>query len=333
MSPKVSIIMPVLNGERFIGEAIQSIVDQTYKNCQLVVVDDGCTDGTRKRVESFMDRLEIRYVRHETPRGIAPSMNDGVRNATGDLISFLDHDDGWMPNFLETQAAYLEAHPDVGMVHSDFQTTDVNGNVIEASVAACRGGHRPSGNVFPQLFMDSFIVGNSVLIRRECFTKLGMFDESLRWGDYHMWMRIARNYRVDYVDQVLTKYRQHPTQSTRSSSAGKRIEEAPVGLQAIQKILELYPEIRQELGQTTINHRIASFYFDMAYECYTKDDFTPAHLYLKRALRLWPSNGLYLMLYAATLLKPAQAKAMSRGWRRLRGLPDHHISGVRGITG
>jgi glycosyltransferase involved in cell wall biosynthesis len=124
MKSKVSVVMAVLNGERFIDEAIQSIVDQTYKNCEIVVVDDGSTDGTRDRVWSFGDRIEIRYVRHDAPMGIAASMNDGVRHATGDLIAFLDHDDSWFPDFLETQTNYLCAHPDVGMVHSDFQTID-----------------------------------------------------------------------------------------------------------------------------------------------------------------------------------------------------------------
>jgi glycosyltransferase involved in cell wall biosynthesis len=332
MKPKVSAIMAVLNGERFIDEAIQSIVDQTYKNCELVVVDDGSTDGTYGRLQAFRDKIEIRYVRHDQPQGIAPSMNDGVRHATGDLIAFLDHDDSWLPEFLETQVDYLERHPDVGMVHSDFQTIDTAGSVIEESVAASRGRRRPSGHVFPQLFMDSFIVGNSVLIRRECFTKLGWFDESLRWGDYHMWMRIARHYKVDYVDRVLTRYRQHPTQSTRTP-VGQRPDETPVGLMAIEKILALYPEARTELGDRTIRRRTASFYFDLAYGWYIKGEPARARGYARRALRLWPTNARYLTLFAASLLGPSQSAALRQLWRRLRGRRAKAAGEVRGITG
>jgi glycosyltransferase involved in cell wall biosynthesis len=327
VKPKVSVIMPVLNGRRFIGEAIQSIADQTYSNCELVVVDDGSTDGTQECVQSFMDRLEIRYVRHESPQGIAPSMNDGLRHATGDFISFLDHDDAWFPDFVRTQVTYLQEHPETGMVHSDFQTIDVEGNVIEASVAAARGRQRPSGYVFPALFMDSFIVGNSVMIRRECFTRLGIFDESLRWGDYHMWLRIARHYRVDYMPKVLTKYRQHPSQSTRST-AGERPDAPPVAMQALQSILQLYPEIRSELGERMIRHRFASFYFDLAYGWYTKGELANARLCLRRALQLWPGNRRYLMLYVATLFGPH----VRQGWRRLRGRGAAQ-AGVRGLTG
>src|ERR1035437_46765 len=103
MKPKVSVIMPVLNGERFIAEAVESVLAQTYSRYELIVIDDGSTDGTPERVASYRGKLELQYVRHAERQGIAASMNDGVRHATGDLIAFLDHDDAWFPEFLETQ--------------------------------------------------------------------------------------------------------------------------------------------------------------------------------------------------------------------------------------
>jgi glycosyltransferase involved in cell wall biosynthesis len=322
MNPKVSIVMPVLNGQRFIGEAIQSILAQTYHNYELIMIDDGSTDGTPGIVHSFASQLELQYVRHESPRGIAPSMNDGVRHATGDLIAFLDHDDGWLPDFLLTQVTYLQTHPEVGMVHSDFQTTDVTGSIVEESVAECRGRARPSGNVFHDLFLDSFIVGNSVLIRKECFDRLGIFDETLKWGDYHMWMRIARHYRVDYVPKVLTKYRQHFTQSTRSTFTSEADSDS-VALQAIKKLLEQYPEIRQELGEKTIRRRMAMLYYDMAYAWFAKEEMRNARICAMRAIRLWPTHLKYLRMYLVCLLPPSQAKALRQTWRKLRTVVLH----------
>lgn len=319
MKPRVSIVMPVLNGERYIGEAIRSIVSQTYHDYELIVVDDGSSDGTREQVESFMDKIDLKYVHHPVRQGIAPSMNDGVRHSSGEFIAFLDHDDAWFPCFLETQVNYLDEHRDVAMVHSDFQTTDTDGNVLEESVARCRRRKRPSGYVFPQLFMDSFIVGNSVLIRKECFTKLGLFDESLRWGDYHMWMRIARHYRVDYVDKVLTTYRQHPTQSTRSSSTARPYEDS-VPLQAITKIAQLYPEIRRELGEKAIHRRMASLYFELGYSWWSRQEVANARICLSKAIQLWPTNSRYYVLYAASLVRPSHAMAARSGWRRLRAV-------------
>jgi glycosyltransferase involved in cell wall biosynthesis len=332
MNAKVSVIMPVLNGERFIDEAIQSIVDQTYKNVEVVIVDDGSTDRTYRRIQKFQTQVKICYVRHSVPHGIAPSMNDGVRHATGDLIAFLDHDDAWLPEFLETQTRYLEEHADVAMVHCDFQTMDVEGKIIEQSVATCRGRQRPSGYVFPQLFTDSFIVGNSVLIRRECFMRLGLFDESLRWGDYLMWLRIARHYKIDYVSRVLTKYRQHPTQSTRNMVADPPTD-PPAAMKAIERVLELYPEIRKELGERAIRRRLSSFYFDRAYLWYCSNETAAARLCMQRALRLWPTNPRYLMLYSASLLGSVPGRSIRQVWRRVTGREPNPVGQVRGLTG
>jgi glycosyltransferase involved in cell wall biosynthesis len=321
MRPKVSVIMPVLNGQKYIGEAIESILAQTYPFYELVLVDDGSTDSTIEKVRQYESKMEIRYVSHSTPRGIPRSMNDGIRASSGDFIAFLDHDDAWMPEFLETQVSYLDSHPDVGMVHSDFQTIDPNGNILEASIARYRNKIRPSGSVFGPLFQDSFIVGNSVLIRRGCFEELGLFDESLRWGDYLMWMRISRHYRVDYVDDVLTKYRQHPSQSTRTIT-NERADDDSVGLQTIKKILELYPETRTELGEKVVSRRFATLYFDKAYTWWSRGMYGHARICMQRALRHWPTNPHYWAVYAGTFLGAslvAKLLQIRRSLRRLLG--------------
>src|SRR5579872_7162043 len=100
MKPEVSIIMPVLNGERYIRQSIESIAAQTYRDYELVVIDDGSTDRTREIVESFRGRMTIRYIHHAQNQGIARSMNDGVRASQGEYITFLDHDDIWFPRML-----------------------------------------------------------------------------------------------------------------------------------------------------------------------------------------------------------------------------------------
>jgi glycosyltransferase involved in cell wall biosynthesis len=316
MKPKVSIIMPVLNGERYLREAVDSILAQTYDSYELVAVDDGSTDHTCELLHQYGDRLELRYVHHPVRQGIAVSVNDGLRHATGPYVSFLDHDDAWFPQFLETQVDYLERHPDVGMVHSDFQTIDSKGQVIEESVARCRDRIRPSGDVFRQLLLDSFIAANSAVIRKECFDRLGGFDESLVWGDYHMWLRIARHYKIDYVPQVLTKYRQHPVQNTRDYDE-RASDREPVAVTAIMRILAAYPEAREQLGERTLQHRIAQLYFGMAYHWLWKGIHRPARLYLQKAIRLWPTNRRYYLAYGLSLLPHSCATAIQGGWHRI----------------
>jgi glycosyltransferase involved in cell wall biosynthesis len=317
MNHKVSVIMPVLNGQKYIGQAVESIASQTFKDFELIVVNDGSTDGTLDQLKRFAGRIDLRCIHHETPQGIARSVNDGIRHAQGQFIAFLDHDDLWFPDFLQTQMAHLDQHPDVGMVHSDFQTIDGAGNILEASVATDRDRKRVSGRVFPDLFMDSFIVGNSVLIRKECFDRLGTFDETLRIGDYHMWLRIARHYKVDYTPKVLTAYRQHQTQDSRTFSA----EDIPPGLMAIQSILELYPEVRQELGPRTIRHRTAALYWDVAHALFLKGVGRNTRIFLAKAIRLEPVNLRYYGLYAASLLSPTQALVVRKIWHAVQRIP------------
>jgi glycosyltransferase involved in cell wall biosynthesis len=309
MKPKVSIVMPVLNGEKYIGEAIGSILAQTFSDFELVVIDDGSTDRTPELIEEFRAKMRVTCVRHDRCQGITRSVNDALRHAAGEYISFLDHDDLWFPEFLETQVRYMEQHPEVGMVHSDFQTVDAHGNVLESSVAACRNRGRPSGRVFAELFQNNFIVANSVLIRKKCFDRLGTFDEALRWGDYHMWLRIAREYRIDYMDKVLTKYRQHSNQGSREAST-RDPNQDPVPLQAIKRLVAQYPEIRQELGDTTVRRRMGSFYFDHAYAWYLEGARKDARIVLRKALRSWPTNRRYISLYLACLLPPSLVSAL-----------------------
>jgi glycosyltransferase involved in cell wall biosynthesis len=328
MTRTISIIMPVLNGERFIGEALESICRQTYKDFELLVIDDGSTDRTREIVLGFGARLDLKFVRHETNQGITPSINDGLRRTSGKFIAFLDHDDFWLPDFLETQLTYLTEHPDVGMVHSDFKTVDGDGKVLEHSVAQCRNRTRPSGFVFRHLFMQSMICGNTVMIRKECFERLGLWDERLRWADYHMWLRVSRHYKIDYVPKVLTAYRQHATQCTNGNTS-RPADETPVAARTIERLLEDYPEIREELGATTVAHRTASFYFDLAYAWFVQDELVNTRLCLRRAIRLWPTNLRYLGLYSATLLGRSQLRVARDAWRRLRGGAEL-ADGVRG---
>ena len=323
-TPRVSITMPVLNGEKYISEAIESILSQTYQDFELIVVDDGSTDRTPELIQGFSQRARVKYVRHPERQGIARSVNDGVSHASGELIAFLDHDDAWLPDFLETQVNYLDQHPEAGMVHSDFQTTDADGNILEPSIAALRGPEaRPSGHVFPQLFMESFIVGNSVLIRKECFHKAGGFDESILFGDYLLWMRIARHYRIDYVGKVLTQYRQHAVQSTQAPPVGDP-DQASVAVQAIKKILDLYPEARTELGERTIGQRFGRLYFEVACRWFAVGAFPEARVCLARSIRHWPTNLRYYMVYGATFVPKPVLTSARKTFRRVREAGVHH---------
>jgi len=322
-NPKVSVVMPVLNGEKYIVEAIDSVLNQIHGNVELIVINDGSTDRTESILASYGNR--IRCIRHERNMGIVRSMNDGVEAASGEFIAFLDSDDVWLPEFLQLQLEHLQKNTDVGMVHSDFMTIDENGTVLEHSVAKCRNrGVRPSGDIYPALFMDSMICGDAVLIRRECFEKLGSFDENLRFGDYDMWLRIAKSYRIDYQDAVLTKYRQHSTQSHRNTERTVAVNVPPspdsCAVATLQKQLHLFPNVVREIGKGKIKRRLAQLNYEAALFWYERGIFQHARTCIVRSLRFRPSQlHRYLPVLMLTMLKPRNAWAIHSAvssWRK-----------------
>src|SRR5262249_11717603 len=294
MKPKVSIITPVLNEEKYIAETIESVLAQTYPHYELIIVNDGSTDGTYSETKPYLDR--IKYVAHPTRKGVCAALNTGLAQVSGELVAFLDGNDLWLPDKLTLQVDYLEKNPDVGLVHSDYQTFNDRG-VIEESAVTCRNLSMPSGHVFKELFLRSFICANTVVIRKECCDRLGGFDETLYTGDIHMWLRIARYYKIGYVGKVLSKYRQHSTQFSRDFDRS-----AECAIAVVKKISSDYPEIVNELGKNVIAKRIADIYFDTAYAHFTEGNFPSLRKAIVKAIRIWPWSYRYYLLYAVSFL-------------------------------
>src|SRR2546427_4231674 len=122
--PVVSVVIPVYNGERYLADAIQSVLDQTYQNLEVIVVDDGSTDGSAAVAKRFGDA--IRYVR-QANGGVCQARNTGISVARGTYLAFLDQDDLWLPDKLAVQVAYLESHPEVGAVYCQCQVLENGG--------------------------------------------------------------------------------------------------------------------------------------------------------------------------------------------------------------
>jgi glycosyltransferase involved in cell wall biosynthesis len=307
--PKVSIIMPVYNGEKYVAEAVESTFAQTYQNYELILVNDGSTDTTPLKLEPYLDR--VRYICHPDRRGVCAAVNTGLKNASGELVAFFDSDDIWLPEKLEIQVDYLQSNDHVGLVHSDYQTFNDQG-IIEDSAAKCRKMNIPTGDIFKELFMRSFICANTVVARKECFDVVGGFDENLVTGDYDLWLRIAKHFPVGYIRRVLCKYRQHDFQVSRDPRL--------MGLCAIaivNKMLKLYPDIIHELGEEKIKRRLAGIYCDMAFSYFNQGDFVKLRQYLFEAIKLWPGNYRYYRYYAISFLNPTHAWTVRKMVQRL----------------
>ena len=196
---KVSVIIPVYNGEKYISEAIDSVLNQTYKDFEIIVIDDGSRDNTPKILKEYGDKIRWKSQEH---KGQASALNEGINMAKGKYIAYLDADDVFLPERLEIEVKYLDAHPDVGLVYSDFYKIDKNGKIRRIIKS------RPQDNFV--LLQINYITRIAVMHRRECLNEVGLFDESITGDDdWDMWIRISEKFKMGYIDKPLAKYRIH----------------------------------------------------------------------------------------------------------------------------
>jgi glycosyltransferase involved in cell wall biosynthesis len=206
-SPAVSVVIAAYNGARWIAETLDSVLAQTFRNFEVVVVDDGSSDETPSVVAGYGSR--VRCLRRENG-GQPSARNFGIRAARGLYIAFVDADDLWLPEKLQLQMELLSKHPDLAWVYSDAIVFDgENGKELyKISDVA----HLYEGDILRPLLILDFIPSPTPVIRRDVFATVGYFDESpdLRIGeDWNMWLRIAAKYQVRFVNRPLAKYRAH----------------------------------------------------------------------------------------------------------------------------
>lgn len=219
--PKVSVIIPVYNCAEFINDAVESVLVQTYKDYEIIIVDDGSTDNLRERLELFADK--IRYI-HQENKGHSCARNTGIKQARGEFIAFLDADDIWLPDKLKLQIAVFRANPKIGLVHADI--CRFSGEDKEGCTAPARKNfpdefiQRHSGNIFDTFFCrEIFISCLTVIVKKECFDRVGFFDENLaRLGfeDSDMWLRILWRYEALYIHKPLALYRIRPNSMSKN---------------------------------------------------------------------------------------------------------------------
>jgi glycosyltransferase involved in cell wall biosynthesis len=201
----VSVIIPTYNHARFVGEAIGSALEQTSKPTEVIVVDDGSTDGTAAIVDRYRD--QIRVVCQEN-RGVSAARNAGVALATGDLFAFLDADDLWLPTKLERQLARFDADPELGLVHCGVETIDTQGRPADRAIDGMEGWVAEAMLQFRRPVILGG--GSGVLIPRPVFEAAGGFDVQLSTSaDWDLYYRIACRRRVGFVPEVLLRYRLH----------------------------------------------------------------------------------------------------------------------------
>lgn len=201
----VSVIIPTYNRAHVISRAIRSVLNQTFQNWELIIVDDGSNDNTEEVVRSFSDP-RILYIHHQSNRGASAARNTGIQLARGRYIAFLDSDDEWLPEKLEKQLRVLESSDkDVGAVYTGAIFIDEESGRQRIKRPQAKGRI-----LMEELAYNPIGSASRVMIKRECFAKCGSFDEDFPpLEDWDMWIRLAERYTIDYVDEALVKYFEH----------------------------------------------------------------------------------------------------------------------------
>jgi glycosyltransferase involved in cell wall biosynthesis len=209
--------MPAYNHELYIEEALQSVINQTYKNIEFIILNDGSTDSTAEIIEKFINNNQGKNVQfvNKQNEGVCKTMNMGLAMATGDYVAFLASDDKWIENKLEVQLAFMENNKNIGLVCSDAYFTKLNldTNLKWSNYKVGMDRYFKKGiqkcNMHEVLLSRPLLCAVTVMLRREIFNEVDYFDEQLPGEDTDMWLRVARKYPIGYIDQPLAYYRMH----------------------------------------------------------------------------------------------------------------------------
>jgi len=205
--PRVSVIIPTFNRCGKVVRAIQSAVEQTFIDREIIVVDDGSTDATQNTVDQFPD--PIKFIAHSSNLGVSAARNSGIRHSNSPYIAFLDSDDYWLPEKLKVQIEFLETHTNVQVCQSE-ELWIRNGRRVNPM----KKHIKPSGNIFEPSLKLCLVSPSAVMIRRSLLDEVGLFDESLpACEDYDLWLRISCHYPISLIQQPLVvKEGGHPDQ-------------------------------------------------------------------------------------------------------------------------
>ena len=312
-NPLVSVVIPCYNRETFVADAIESALAQTHQNLEILVVNDGSSDGTETVIKRYLNDPRVRYFKHETNRGIPAARNTGIRQAQGEYVAFLDSDDTWLPYKVEAQLQVFvrDLESEVGLVFTDayfkdnMGNTETRGKSVPHNIASL-----PPESILKHLFLRNFIVAQTVMVRRLCFEKVGLLDEKLTGGsdDYDFWLRLAPHFRFSYVSMPLAVARLH---GGNYSSAKGNISDT---FMIVKKATGRNPEL-----VALKNKKLAWLYYLEGKDNFEHERYHEARQQLWKAIGHNPFSIKPVVTWVLTYCPPLGKIGLGK-WRQLRGL-------------
>ncbi|NMG01812.1 glycosyltransferase family 2 protein [Azoarcus taiwanensis] len=313
-SPLVSVILPAYNVREHIADAINSVVLQALPSMEIIVVDDGSSDGTAEFVkQSFPD---VRLFRKPNG-GAASARNHGMREARGTFIAFLDADDVWLPGKLLAQLDYMRDHDQVRLVCGGFSFwhPDESGAFPEPATLHEAVSHavvdaEQSGWNYHKLLLSNFVWTSTVVIHRSLIDEVGFFDESLRLGqDYDYWLRAARVTEIHVLKGAFALYRKHDGSATMRGTATENFA-ARVIETALTRWGRTSPN-GESVSPEALNERLYSIHHSAGYGCYHNGRMQRAVSEFGACVKLRPLSAkswLYLALSSVGMLRSRLSK-------------------------
>lgn len=271
---KVTVIIPAYNAMTYLPETIQSVLQQTFTDFEVLIVDDGSSDKIIEWANNLIDK-RIKLI-SQLNQGVSSARNTAINLAKGEYLAFLDADDLWQPTKLEKQVQFLDSNPNVGLVATWATLTDERGEPLSEITIDFK-----QGNIRKQLIEINLIPCGSIpMVRRSCFTTAGLFDPNLRFGeDWEMWTKLAANYDFGLIKESLVFYRQH----SKNSSNNYR-ELLPDFDRLIEKMFDSVPKELQSLKAKTYGRM--NLY--IAWKSLENRDYQEAINFCNRAIKYYP---------------------------------------------
>ena len=298
-APAVSVVIATYNRAHLIAETLESILGQSFRDFEVIVVDDGSTDHTRDVVAPFGPRVQYIY---QSNRGPSAARNLGVRQAIGAWISIQDSDDLSASNHLSVLHGYADAHPNVGMVFANgayIGGPEHKRNTIIPAPKSRALSRR--GVVISDIFDKSIVRLQAALISKSAYEKVGGHDESLRiCMDLDLSFRLLMHFPMAYIDEVVFSYRKHEGNIGRNEEL--RLTE---NIRVIEKLLRDYAQANHMIGERKIARRLAYRYYRLAKGRWKRRQYADARQAVRQAVALCPFNvkyRLYQMRWASALV-------------------------------
>lgn len=314
MPPLISVVIPTYNRADILPDTLDSVWSQTYRPLEVLVVDDGSTDETQQVLKTWKSRREaadfLVCLLSQANQGANAARNRGIREVRGECIAFLDSDDLWLPDKLRRQMALFEERPEVGAVYCGLRHRDLEtGQVVEAS-----GLGYPSGSLLPQLLIQDVTAPTPCFVlRRACFDRAGLFDESLpARQDWDMWIRVAEHYPFGCVPEVLVEQREHSGERVRSNPQNE--------LRASKAIFQKYRYLRRQYPfWVSLAARSAMYRRRGRVLCHRRESWLRGVGWELAAICVWPFAFDSYAALAGMFLPGGFRGRLHRGWNRVFG--------------